>query len=165
MKIFVIADTHFGHENIIKYCNRPFQSAEEMNKALIKNWNSVVGKEDKVYMLGDFCLSGNKKVIESYVRQLNGQKSLIIGNHDRLSVKKYYECGFEFVSKYPIIIKNFVILSHAPMFINDNCFYFNIYGHVHDSSAYETRTKQSWCVSVERQDYRPAELIMEGEQK
>jgi calcineurin-like phosphoesterase family protein len=64
IKTFVIADTHFGHENIIKYESRPFKNTEEMNQALIKNWNSVVGEKDIVYFLGDFALCSKEKIIE-----------------------------------------------------------------------------------------------------
>lgn len=81
-KIFLIGDTHFMHRNIIKYCNRPFKDVEEMTETLIKNWNSVVGKNDIVYVVGDFALCGKAKIIE-IGNQLNGRKRLILGNHDQ----------------------------------------------------------------------------------
>ena len=70
MSVYLISDTHFGHKNIISYCNRPFSSVEEMDKTLIKNWNSVVKKEDTVYHLGDFAF-GNKEFTQKIIKQLN----------------------------------------------------------------------------------------------
>ena len=55
MSIFYIADTHFGHENSIRFCNRPFADVNEMNLTLIKNWNAKVTPDDDVYVLGDFA--------------------------------------------------------------------------------------------------------------
>ena len=52
-KIWLISDTHFGHTNVIKYCNRPFESSDEMDKTIIKNWNNTIKKYDKVFLLGD----------------------------------------------------------------------------------------------------------------
>lgn len=79
MNYFFTADTHFGHTNIIKYCNRPFSSVEEMDETLIQNWNSVVKKNDIVYHLGDFTFKGSKN---NYASRLNGKKKLCRGNHD-----------------------------------------------------------------------------------
>jgi len=80
--IFFVGDTHFGHENIIKHCQRPFANAEEMNRVLIDQWNSVVGHGDKVYHLGDFAYKADPEVTAAIIPQLNGKKVLIAGNHD-----------------------------------------------------------------------------------
>lgn len=94
---YVISDTHFFHKNIIEYCSRPYRNVAEMNQALIDNWNAVVGKDDLVYHLGDFCLidynaceragiqKRDDKIVYTFneIRpQLNGQLVLIVGNHD-----------------------------------------------------------------------------------
>jgi calcineurin-like phosphoesterase family protein len=153
--VFFTSDTHFYHENILKYCNRPFASVEEMNEKLIANWNSVVGKNDIVWHLGDFSF-GSKDHIPKIVSKLNGRINLVMGNHDRHKIKFYYESGFNRVYDRQILINGFVILSHAPLqFLNSNCPFVNIYGHVHDSEIYQTYTKNSCCVCVERHDYKP----------
>jgi calcineurin-like phosphoesterase family protein len=78
--VFFTADLHFDHKNIIEYCQRPYKSVQEMNEALIANWNDVVNKGDEVYILGDFSLS--TKNLPDIATQLNGHKYLIPGNHD-----------------------------------------------------------------------------------
>ena len=80
MKYF-IADTHFNHENIIRYCNRPFENSNEMNEYIINKWNSVVNENDVVYHLGDVGF-GNTEELKQLVGRLNGTKILIRGNHD-----------------------------------------------------------------------------------
>jgi len=87
--IWFTSDTHFNHENIVKYSNRPFTDLGEMTEVLVKNWNEVVEKGDTVYHLGDFALSYGKQsvdVIDKLLSRLNGQKHLIKGNHDRKQV-------------------------------------------------------------------------------
>lgn len=81
MKTFFTSDSHFGHKNIIKHCNRPFASVEAMDEDLITRWNAVVGPEDTVYHLGDFSLLPANKV-SHYLSRLHGTKHLIVGNHD-----------------------------------------------------------------------------------
>lgn len=78
--IYFTSDLHFWHSNVIKYCNRPFSSTEEMNEMLIKYWNDTVGPEDTVYCLGDFSLAFAP--VELYSSRLNGIKYLVPGNHD-----------------------------------------------------------------------------------
>ena len=114
MKRFIIADLHFGHENIIKYESRPFANAEEMNNRLIELWNSVVSEEDLIYVLGDFTLSRRINIIKNLVSSLHGRKILIMGNHDTRKPKDYIECGFEVATRKPMMVEPGVILMHEP---------------------------------------------------
>ncbi|MBB3994820.1 calcineurin-like phosphoesterase family protein [Sulfitobacter undariae] len=80
MTEFVTGCTHFGHANIIKLANRPFADVDEMDRALIANWNAVVGAKDTVYHLGDFAFRGGPG--EEYLKRLNGRIIRLQGNHD-----------------------------------------------------------------------------------
>lgn len=182
--VFFISDTHFGHGNIIRYCNRPWNVGkndktgeieiddnciEEMNEAMISNWNSTVSEKDIIWHLGDFCV-GFKNQKHKYdetrriAERLNGNKKIVLGNHDiRNNVKFYIDCGFTEVIEYgkQLIMDDFIILSHEPLeFLNRNSPFFNIHGHVHDSTVYSTFTEQSACVCVERHDYAPVSYDM-----
>ena len=84
-KIFMIADTHFGDENIIKFEGRPFKSVKEMNQTMIENWNSVVSDEDTVFVLGDFISDASCLPL---IDNLKGHIKLILGNHDISFVKE-----------------------------------------------------------------------------
>jgi calcineurin-like phosphoesterase family protein len=158
-KVFVISDTHFNHANIIKYCNRPFNSVEEMNETLIKKWNDTVQPEDTVFFLGDFCL-GKREDIIHFCQALNGHKILIMGNHDKATKTVFTEAGFETVYKKPTIFKfdeydTPIRFSHAPYYdeVEDN--YPNVYGHVHDQPVNDAT---HYCVCVELHDYKPIPL-------
>lgn len=153
MKFFAIADLHFGHANIIKYCNRPYANTDEMDRILIKNWNETVSNNDTVLVLGDVGF-GSKEYIASIIKQLNGKKILIMGNHDNWSEQTYKDMGFHTVSRFPILWNDFYLLSHAPLILSETTPYFNLYGHVHNDSRY-VDTATSKCVSVERIGYRP----------
>lgn len=74
------SDLHFGHNNVINYCDRPWASKEEMNEAIVAIWNKKVRPQDTVYVLGDFSL--NPKAVLNYGPRLNGTKILVVGNHD-----------------------------------------------------------------------------------
>ena len=156
-KIFLISDLHLGHENIINYCDRPFASVEQMNETLIKNWNATVGKNDRVFFLGDFAL-GSKEDTIKFGQRLNGRKVFIYGNHDHQKPQTYYDAGFEHVSKWPIVIQNTYLLSHAPFETSETGTLINIHGHVHNKMVIPTITKTSACVCVERWNYKPVEL-------
>ncbi|MEM9701635.1 MAG: metallophosphoesterase, partial [Planctomycetota bacterium] len=94
MQIFFTSDTHFGHANVIKNCDRPFADVGEMDEALIANWNAVVGPKDVVYHLGDFAFRAKRKPRE-YLARLNGTVHLVKGNHDEETLK---DCPDRFAS-------------------------------------------------------------------
>jgi calcineurin-like phosphoesterase family protein len=94
--IWFTADTHFNHENIIDYCSRPFEDLTDMTTSIVRRWNNEVCRGDTVYHLGDFALSWGKKhakLIDHILSQLNGNKWLIVGNHDRDEVIKNKRWG------------------------------------------------------------------------
>ena len=171
-RVFMIGDSHFYHKNIIRYCNRPWNSGygpdgevfvtdedvSRMNEDMIARWNDVVSRDDIVYSTGDFCF-GSRSKVESVFPRLNGRKRIVLGNHDRLKFKDYYEIGFERVYDHPIIIRDFIILSHEPLqWVKDGSVYLNIYAHVHDQEMYKDYTANTFCSSAERIDHTPIEL-------
>ena len=138
-KIWLTSDTHWYHTNILKYCNRPFGSVEEMNEALVSNWNSVVKPDDHVYHLGDFCFGNVEKwnwCLEP--GRLNGHIHLIMGNHDPDRVfregtmlERFDEISYE---KVLIIGGWTVILNHFPFASFSNNFDHKVMalsGHTH----------------------------------
>lgn len=80
-EVWFTSDTHFGHKNIIKYCDRPYKDVNHMTEMLVRNWNSCVAPEDYVWFLGD-AVMGNREETLQTLKRLNGHKDLIFGNHD-----------------------------------------------------------------------------------
>ena len=150
--IYFIADTHFSDSNILKYENRPFADVSQMDEEMIRRWNSVVEEEDAVYILGDFGAAGYEAEL---LGRLKGKKYLVKGNHDMQSNEYYRKAGFAEVYDCPIILENFWILSHEPLYVNTNMPYANIFGHVHASPIFRDYSPQHCCVSVERIAYTP----------
>lgn len=127
--IYFYGDPHFGHDNIIKYCDRPFQNSQEMDEALIKNYNQFVRKEDIVYFLGDLGLPGAPR-LQEIISRLNGIKILIMGNHDKYGITTYYDLGFVNVVESAIISvgQRQIRLNHYPQrTIRELCRIFLLY--------------------------------------
>jgi calcineurin-like phosphoesterase family protein len=97
MNQWFTSDTHFGHENIIKFSGRPFASVKEMNEALLTYWNETVGVDDVVYHLGDVAM-GHFDDSWEYVKKLHGNIYLVNGNHDRVSRK--YHMSEKYVTRF-----------------------------------------------------------------
>ena len=150
---YFIADTHFNHENIIKYCNRPFENVKEMNEYIITKWNSVVTKNDIVYHLGDVGF-GTREELKNLVSRLNGTKILIRGNHDfRRGVNGWKKVGFVEVYRKRLILDN-LILTHEPIEVEEN--FINVFGHIHDKPLDAKFNKENHiCVSCDVIDYTP----------
>ena len=93
-KTFFTSDLHFGHKNIIKYCNRPHSSVDIMNERIVELWNRYIPEDADVFILGDVAFSMSKNKIREILNSMNGRKHLVIGNHDELVADtngKYYE--------------------------------------------------------------------------
>lgn len=157
MADFIISDTHFDHYNIIGFAGRPFDTVEEMNEALIQNWNRRVGKHDTVYHLGDVGFFRGAQRMQDTMSQLNGRKILIKGNHDKFTNTQYKMAGFEEVEKlytYNLTppygsVDKVLRLQHKPALFSDVV---TLCGHIH----------QQWYLwgnnlnmSVEVWDYQP----------
>lgn len=135
---FYISDTHFCHSNIIAFDNRPFKTVDEMNGALIQNWNNAVSDQDVVYILGDFHW-GKAKEWPAILSQLNGQKELIRGNHDiKLPMNPEVRKFFRDVKDYKEIKdgEQNIVLCHYPLPFFKNMYYgwMHLYGHVHTTT-------------------------------
>lgn len=145
--VFLISDTHFGHTNIIKYCGRPFATPQEMDEALVENWNATVGKYDKIYHLGDVSMSHKALPI---LERLNGTKILIKGNHDIFALKYYTPYFKDIRGSHEL---GGAVLTHIPVHESQKTRYLaNIHGHTHEKNL-----PDPWYVnvSVEQTNYTP----------
>lgn len=115
MNVFFSSDTHYYHENIIKYCSRPFRDASEMNVSMSEAWNSRVGPDDVAFHLGDVSagLRDNAEGLRSIVGSLRGRKILVRGNHDHLPDEWYIAAGFH--SVFNVLRLGDVLLTHYPL--------------------------------------------------
>jgi calcineurin-like phosphoesterase family protein len=151
MKTFFFSDPHFGHYNIIEYQNRPFKTTDEMDATMIENWNRVVGTQDRVFLLGDVSMHSLDKTCK-ILERLHGRITLVIGNHDhRCSMEQTGR--FDLITPYPILYDNFFLLSHEPIFVNEQCPFCNIHGHTHLNRFENTELHVN--VSAECIDYTP----------
>lgn len=132
---YYIADCHFGDEKVISFSNRPFLSVEEMDEAMIYNWNKCVREWDDVYIIGDLIYRSLDP--EKYLKKLNGRLHLICGNHDQTikmthSLHKYFVeiCDY-------LVVKDGthrIVLFHYPLLEWDGYYYgtWHIFGHIHN---------------------------------
>lgn len=158
-EIWFTSDPHYGHANIIKYCNRPFFSPEEMNEALIANWNSVVAPGHLVYVIGDLTMGYKKDRMKTIFDRLNGTKILIKGNHDHgksIPVESFLLVD----DRIQIEGEDYnFILVHDPAEASANHMDNQKYlcGHLHSSK--DRRMYYNWIdVGVDANDFTPVSL-------
>ena len=170
-RIFVIADTHFGHSNIIKFTNdqgeiirkdlngNAFNNVHEHDELIIRLWNETVFPEDHVYHLGDVGFT-NFPYIKDIFDKLNGTKVLIKGNHDNFKLSQYMQI-FKDVRAVHVLDK--YVLSHVP--VHPMCldrWKGNIHGHTHEhcvESSPHHKDKRYINVCVEHTNYTPIEFV------
>lgn len=174
MNIFLVSDTHFSHRGIVQFLRadgqkeRPWDNIEEMDEALVKNWNSVVRPKDKIYHLGDVVINRSALPI---LDRLNGEKVLIKGNHDVFRAEEYLKYFKDIRGTHSLGGKGEFILSHIPVhpFYVTERWKGNIHGHLHSGRVtqeclyiqngykhVETYLDPRYlCVSVEQTNFTP----------
>jgi calcineurin-like phosphoesterase family protein len=148
------ADTHFGHENIIRHCNRPFSSVGEMDEEMIARWNARVGRRDVVWHLGDFSFRGAHPL--RYFSRLNGQISFILGNHDKRTQLR--DCTNTVIDVIELRAQGHkIFLSHYAHRVWPSSFRgsLHLYGHSHGTLP---GTERSMDVGVDCHDFVPISL-------
>ena len=149
-KYWVTADWHLGHQNIIRFCNRP----ENFEELIFHNLFNLVLPSDVLIHLGDVALKGAERMHRQYVMPISCKKWLIRGNHDAKSDTWYLNHGWDFVCKALVISKygKQIAFSHEPL--NDFGYDLNIHGHIHNNPGYTPGDKQV-IVSIEDNKYKP----------
>lgn len=166
-KLFFTSDPHFGHENILKYCHRPFSSIEEHDEELIRLWNETVPEDGIVFILGDigFC---SETYLKTILNRLNGKIYWIIGNHDWRRITPGIMNRFECITQQMVITvdNKLVYLNHFPFLCypdSDRHPVYQFFGHVHsgplsgssDISRLVHLNKRQYDVGVDNNEYKP----------
>jgi calcineurin-like phosphoesterase family protein len=163
-KIFTISDTHFGHENILKFTDdegaylRHFDSVEDMNDCMVTRWNETVSDQDIIYHLGDVYFGKGWECL----KKLKGRKRLLLGNHDN-GKAKYLQEAFQKIGMWRMFPELNLVLSHVPIIIPETAkFEFNVHGHIHGNKS---PTPFHINVSAEAVNYTPVDIesLIKGE--
>lgn len=163
MQIWLISDTHFGHDNMYKFVTfdrthrvrERFSSAKEGDEYMIDAWNSLVSPQDHVYHLGDYALKVPRSAYIAIGKKLNGHKRLVLGNHDRETMQVYRDSGFQKI--FGMRRLESLWLTHAPlhpMQLGEKVLG-NVHGHIHER---DSPPGKYFNVSVEKINYQPIPL-------
>ncbi|MBQ9310150.1 MAG: metallophosphoesterase [Bacteroidales bacterium] len=180
--VWFTSDTHFWHENIIRFCKRPFGSISEMNDELVRRWNETVPPDGIVFHLGDFAFGGPKQW-NDVLSRLNGHIYLILGNHDMKQVRQGFMGRFVHVTQQMTIRVGGqpIVLNHNPFLCYGGSYrnVWQLFGHVHsgplsdqgkDIGRLSVLFPRQYDVGVDNNDFRPVSFneikaIIEGQVK
>ena len=161
--IYYIADLHFGDERVMRLAGRPFADAAQMDREMTDRWNRRVTDEDEIYILGDFAYSD--EIACAVLRQLNGRKHLILGNHDSVLSKSLVL--FESVGTITKISDDgkTVVLCHYPLLSYEDSIYggYQVFGHIHNNpndiaTELQKQLVRSLHAGVDVTDFEPRTL-------
>lgn len=160
--IYFTSDQHLGHPAIISMQNRPFQNVEEMNQTITNNYNSMVNKDDTVYILGDICHRLRVEEANNLISKLKGRKILITGNHDKKYDERLFEGIYDF--KTVSLYGEYFALMHYPMLSWPKSYHgsYQLHGHIHACSDYNLQNKMNeirrYDVGVDANDFYPVSV-------
>lgn len=150
------ADLHFGHANILRFCSRPFADIDAHDRALVENWNAVVGPRDIVYVVGDFAYKCHPQRLKQLFDALRGHKHLVVGNHDLTPTRSL---PWETVSERAVVSVDNVrlVLDHYPgrSWAGSNRGSIQLFGHTHGRLP---DLHNACDVGVDRWGYMPTTL-------
>lgn len=166
--IYFTSDLHFNHDKEFIYKNRGFNSIEEMNNAIIKNWNNTINDSDTVYILGDIMLGLSDESIKLF-NKLKGQKKIVLGNHDTSYRAEIYSqapntevLGYAYLIK---IKKQLFYLSHYPTIMRDDPAHFRLnhsaiclFGHIHSTEKFYKDYPYIYHVGLDAHNFTPVAL-------
>lgn len=144
---FFTADEHYGHENIIRYCNRPFQDTKEMDRELISRHNDVVEPEDYVIHAGDFTLKGQAAAAE-YVKHLNGRHIFLRGSHDEWLGGRSNDIWEKTIEGHHIVVCHYAMRVWPGSHYNS----WQLYGHSHGRLG---PVGKQWDIGVDNNNFYP----------
>lgn len=168
--VFFTSDLHLGHESILQMQDRPFDTVEVMNEALINNINSCVHKNDRLYILGDISLHIPVDEANHLISRIHGRKYLLLGNHDTIGQKdecKYDPSLFEWIGDY-LRISTYdvnIVMMHYPLLSWRKIASGSImlHGHIHASGEYNRKNMTAgirrFDVGVDANDYQPVSIL------
>lgn len=144
---FFTADEHYGHANIIRYCNRPFKSVDEMNEDIIRKHNAVVMTDDVVIHAGDFSLA-KVEIASKYVAKLNGHHIFLQGSHDHWLPRSALQIWEKNIDGIYVVVCHYAMRTWARSHYNS----WQLYGHSHGTLP---PIGKQWDIGVDNNDFYP----------
>lgn len=143
--LYLTSDLHFGHGNIIRYCNRPFSSLEEMDEGIIKKWNNKIPQEATTIFLGDFSFHHKLDRVNHILSRLNGKKVIVKGNHDGDAVMDAnWDMKFVAGPVELVVGKQRAFLLHYPLESWEASYHgtYHLHGHMHGTTPFNPNRRK-----------------------